>query len=118
MQADYERPPLRDERLSHLGLFINVITCQRRGYCIWVRLLPLQLNVEGGYVFTCLFVCYLSKKIFLPSMFVCSVYVFFCHTILASFQAIVLNFFVYVGDWSKTATHNFGEDPNPDMIIF
>ena len=50
-------------------------------------------------------------------MFVClcvSLFVtryFFVH----SFEAIVLNFFVYVGDWPRTAMLNFGEDPHPDL---
>ena len=44
--------------------------------------------------------------------------VFVCHIIFGhSFQAIILNCFVYVGDQKRTATLNFGEDPNPDLDL-
>ena len=66
---------------------------------------------------------YLVKTFFLPSMFVCStclsiclsVCLSICHTIFGhSIQQIVLNIFVCVGNWPRTPTPNFGEDPNPD----
>ena len=70
---------------------VSFVTWKKKFFC----------QVCWSVAFVCLSVC--------PSVFV-------CHTIFGhSFQAIVLNFFfVYVGDWLRTATQNFGEDPNPD----
>ena len=54
-------------------------------------------------------------------MFVCSVCLSVCHTIFGHrFQRIVLKNFVYVSDWPRTASLNFGEGPNldPDLRIF
>ena len=77
------------------------------------------------------FVCFLlGENLFLPTMLVCSacrsvclsVSWSVCHTIFGkSFQEIVLNiFFVCVGDGTRTAMLNFGEDLNsdPDLRIF
>ena len=65
-------------------------------------------------------VCYLVNLFFSPKyvgLSCLSIFLSVCHMIFGhSSQAIVLKFFVCVGDRWRTAMLNFGEDPNPDRI--
>ena len=75
---------------------------------------PEILTVIHGPMFVCLLI---GEKRFLQNMLGLQ-RLSVCHTIFGqSFQAIVLNFCGYVVDRPKTATLNFGEDPNPDLDL-
>ena len=84
-----------------------------------VSVRPSHLSPEERVLHLGPFVCLLPWRNFFVAKYVSLSHLSVCHTIFGhSFQAIVLKFFVCVGYWPRTATLNFGQDPNPDLRSF